>query len=191
MSIDLLNIESEMDPQKGLALISEPLSNDDYFSRSVVLITEYGIEGTIGFVLNKKSEYLLSDLVAEIDSDFPVYVGGPVQPNSLHYIHSLSNIKGTLPIGNDLFWGGDFDQIKDLVRLSLVSQHQIQFFMGYSAWSPNQLEHEIKNHYWIVTNIDKKEIFFNQSEQFWKEKVKALGQKFKIWLNVPENPSLN
>lgn len=191
MTIDLFKIENSIEPQKGLALISEPLSDDNYFGRSVVLLTEHGNEGSVGFVLNKKTEYILSDLIKDLDSEFTVYQGGPVQPNTLHYIHSLDEISNSVKIDDGLFWGGDFDQIKEMLDLGLVKESQIQFFIGYSGWSPDQLNEELEKHYWIIAEVEKKEILLNQSDHFWREKVELLGDKYKLWLNVPKNPSLN
>lgn len=191
MSLDFFKIENEIEPQKGLALISEPLSDDNYFGRSVVLLTEHGEEGSVGFVLNKETKYYLTDLIKDVDSEFKVFQGGPVQPNTLHYIHTLSQIKHSILIEEGLYWGGDFEQIKDLLKLGLIQENQIQFFLGYSGWASNQLDNEIKNNSWIVTRILKEEIFLNQTENFWKGRVKSMGEKYKIWLNVPTNPTLN
>ena len=96
MTLDFFKIENELEAKAGLALISEPLSDDNYFGRSVVLITEHGKEGSVGFVLNKESEYYLSDLVSDLDSEFKVFQGGPVELKSLHYIHSLKEIKNSV-----------------------------------------------------------------------------------------------
>lgn len=191
MSLDLFIIENEIAPQKGLALVAEPLTDDDYFGRSIVLLAEHGPEGSVGFVLNKETNYTLSDIVEDLDADFMIYKGGPVEPNTLHYIHTLGHLEHAIPIEDGLFWGGDFDQLKDQIKLGMINDNQIQFFMGYSGWSPDQLDHELKNNFWIVSDIDKDDILLKQNDQFWNETVKALGEKFRIWLNVPENPNYN
>lgn len=191
MSLDLFKIENELAPKLGLALISEPLSDDNYFGRSVVLLTEHGDKGSVGFVLNKESEYVLSDLLPELDCEYQVYKGGPVELNSLHYIHTLEAINNSVKIKEGLFWGGDFEQLKDLLKLNLIKESQVQFFLGYSGWVSEQLEHELKNNYWVVAELNTEEMFFNKTELFWKTKLKQMGEKYRIWLNVPENPNLN
>jgi len=191
VSLDFFKIENELEPKAGLALISEPLSDDNYFGRSVVLITEHSKEGSVGFVLNKESEYVVSDLISELDCEFKVYNGGPVELKSLHYIHTIDTINNTVKIKEGLFWGGDFEQIKALLDLSLIKENQIQFFLGYSGWTAGQLNHELKNNYWVVTELGTNEIFFNKNEKFWSEKIKRMGEKYRMWLNVPENPNFN
>jgi putative transcriptional regulator len=189
--LDLFKIENNLEARKGLVLISEPLSFDDYFGRSVLLLTEHNKNGSVGFVLNKPTNYILSDLFPDVESNFKIFQGGPVEPNSLHYIHSIEQINQKMEVGKGLFWGGDFEQIKQLLKLGLIKENQIQFFVGYSGWEKQQLQEEIEKHYWIITHIDKEELFTNQTSHLWQEKVKKLGTKYKTWLNVPENPNLN
>ena len=191
MSLDLFNIENELAPKAGLVLISEPLSDDDYFGRSVVLLTEHGDKGSVGFVLNKESEYVLSDLVPELDCEYQVYKGGPVELKSLHYIHNIEKINNSIKIKDGLFWGGDFEQVKDLLKLNLIKENEVQFFLGYSGWRTKQLDDELNNNYWIVTELNSEDVFLNQTDNFWTTKLKKMGEKYRIWLNVPENPNLN
>ena len=192
MSLKFFEIENELAPEKGKLLLSEPLSNDDYFGRSVVLLTEHSdAEGTVGFILNKESNYVLSDLISDIDSNFKIYTGGPVQPNSLHYIHAFKSIKNTVRINDKVYWGGDFEQIKEWITTGIIKENQIQFFMGYSGWASQQLNQELDRKLWVVAEIQDEEISFNQQESFWRKKLKTMDDKYKIWLNVPENPSLN
>jgi len=191
LDINLFKVKNTLEPQIGRALISEPLSSDDYFSRSVVYLTEYNQLGSMGFVLNKKSEYSLSELIPEIDAEFVVYKGGPVHPNTLHFIHKIPSIPDSLEISNGVYWGGDFEKLKELIRLNLITENQIQFFMGYSGWYPGQLTEEIDRGFWLLVDMDSKSLFFNQNEKFWKDQVKKVGLNVKSWLNVPDNPLFN
>src|ERR1700752_2353083 len=104
-------------PEAGRLLISEPFMLDPNFKRSVILLTEYGDEGSMGFVLNHESEYLLGDLMPEMQySEMPVFIGGPVGNDTLHFIHCVPDkIGGGLEITEGVYWGGDFDAIKDLI----------------------------------------------------------------------------
>ncbi len=175
----------------GDLLIAEPFSEDFYFKKSLVLLTETEQEGALGFVINKHSEYVLSDLITDISLKLPVYVGGPVETNSLHYVHTFKDIEGALKINETLFWGGDFDAIKK--RITEITDHksQIQFFLGYSAWSPNQLEEELKYGYWAVYSEPFEAEILNSSMDFWFTVTSALDPKYKHWLNVPNNPRWN
>ena len=79
-------------PLKGSLLISEPFMMDPNFKRSVLLLTEHNEEGTVGYVLNQKSSFFLNDVIPDCpDADFPIYIGGPVGADTLHFIHTCND----------------------------------------------------------------------------------------------------
>ncbi len=168
-------------PDDGRLLISEPFMMDPNFKRSVILLTEYSEAGAMGFVLNHQSEYLLGDLLPDLPySEMPVFVGGPVGEDTLHFIHRCpEKIDGGIEIAGGVFWGGDFEEVKELVTNYQVSDNEIKFFAGYSGWTPGQLNGEIDEDTWIVTDKYNPEIIFTQDEQnMWKEVVISLGQRY-------------
>lgn len=185
--------DNKIEPQKGRILISEPFLMDNYFKRSIVLITEHTDEGTIGFVLNKPVDIPINEIV----EDFPktnadVSIGGPVSTNTLHYIHTLGDIvpESTRVLGN-LYWGGNFEVIERLHRSGNISNNQIKFFLGYSGWSPNQLEDELSGNAWIVEQLTADQIMTPMSQNFWKRQLSKMGNKYRMWSNFPEDPEMN
>jgi len=185
---------SPMSPAAGRLLISEPFMPDPNFKRSVILLTEYSDAGAMGFILNHQSEYLLGDILSDVSySEIPVYTGGPVAANTLHYIHCCPDkIEGGIEIGDGIFWGGNFEQIKELINTYRLQESEIKFFTGYSGWTPNQLDDELREDTWIVTNkFEAGTIFSNNEHNLWREVVISLGQRYAHIANFPENPMLN
>jgi putative transcriptional regulator len=177
----------------GRGLISEPFMTEP-FKRAVILLTEYSEEGAMGFVLNHVSEFLLGDLLPDVSySEFPVFIGGPVENNTLHFIHCCPEKIGKgVEVVDGVFWGGDFDTVKQLISTYSLDASEIRFFTGYSGWTAKQLDNEIKEDSWIVTSNLKKETIFNCDEtSLWKEEVISLGQRYAHIANFPENPSYN
>jgi putative transcriptional regulator len=180
-------------PQKGRILISEPFLMDNYFKRSIVLITEHSGEGSVGFVLNKP----VNMKVNEIITDFPpvdalISLGGPVQTNTLHYIHTLGDIiPNSMKVIDNIYWGGEFDVIKRLLESGSLNNENIRFFLGYSGWQSNQLEDELSNNAWVVADIRPEEIMTPMNKFFWNKTLNRLGKKFQMWANFPENPLMN
>ena len=180
-------------PQKGRILISEPFLMDNYFKRSIVLITEHNEEGTVGFVLNKP----INMKVNEIMTDFPtvnaiVSLGGPVQTNTLHYLHTLGDIiPGSIKVIDNIYWGGEFMVIKRLLESKTLNNENIRFFLGYSGWQANQLDDELNDNSWVVADINSDEIMVPMSKFFWNKTLHRLGKKFQMWANFPENPQMN
>lgn len=182
-----------LEPAKGRLLVSIPFLNDQFFSRSVVLLTEHNDQGSVGFILNKPLDTYISEMI----SDFPefnaiLYVGGPVDSSSLFYIHTLGDeIPDSLHIIDGLYWGGDFDYIKEMVRNKKIKPEDIKFFVGYSGWGSQQLEREIKEKSWVVQHCPYKLVMQHSSDHYWKYFIKKTDREYAIWADFPVNPSLN
>ena len=184
---------SSISAAAGRLLISEPFMMDPNFKRSVILLTEYSADGAMGFILNHVSEFLLGDILPELSySEIPVFVGGPVAGNTLHFIHRCPDkIEGGIEIGEGLFWGGDFEKVKELITSYQLQAEEIRFFTGYSGWTPKQLDDEIKEDSWIVANqLSTETIFTCNEDKLWRQVVIGLGQRYAHIANFPENPAL-
>lgn len=183
-----------LNPAKGLLLVAEPsIIGDVSFNRSVVLLAEYNQGGSVGFILNKPLHYKLRDFVPEINSKLPVYNGGPVEQDNLYFIHCIPEIiPDSIEISNGIYWGGDFSAILDLLKNDQLRKDQIRFFLGYSGWESEQLEHELQVNSWIVApNNYNDSIIGKTNINFWKEKMIEFGGDYLLWSNAPENPSSN
>ena len=180
--------------EKGHLLIAEPsIIGDLSFNRSVILLADHTSEGSVGFILNKPLKYTIKDLLPEIDSDFKIYNGGPVEPDNLYFIHNIPDlIPNSIEISNGIFWGGDFEFTKELINTGVIKKKNIRFFLGYTGWDSKQLENEMQANSWIlIKNTYKNKILSKASVHFWKEKILELGGDYLIWSNAPENPILN
>src|SRR5665647_516644 len=152
LDLDIFTIESKLLPKKGRILIAEPFLPGDYFSRSAVLLVQSTDEGHVGFILNKPTDLQVKDLFKGFPNfESNAFLGGPVSGDKLFFLHTLGEkIPDSLLITEKLFWSGDFDHLIALIRAGLVDEEQIRFFLGYSGWSPGQLETEIADHSWVV-----------------------------------------
>ena len=180
--------------KKGHLLIAEPsIIGDLSFNRSVILLADHNAEGSVGFILNKPLKYTINDLLPEIESDFKIYNGGPVEQDNLYFIHNVPNlIPDSIEISDGIFWGGDFDLTKNLINTGILKKKNIRFFLGYTGWDSEQLETEMQASSWILTNnVYENKILSKASTHFWKEKIVELGGEYLIWSNAPENPILN
>ena len=180
--------------KKGHLLIAEPSNlGDTSFNRSVVLLADHTESGSVGFIINKPLKYTIHDLVPEINANFKIYNGGPVEQDNLYFIHNIPElIPNSLEISNGIYWGGDFSSTCDLINQGKIHKDNIRFFLGYSGWEANQLEQEMTSNSWIIsTNSYENKIIGKSPTHFWKEKILELGGDYLIWSNAPENPSLN
>ncbi len=174
-------------------MLSEPFLRDPNFARAVVLLTEHNDDGTIGFILNKPIADKIHEIVADFPAfDAPVFLGGPVQRDSLHFIHRIESLaeQGD-EIAPGVYWGGDFEKLKRMIRLGVVAPDDIRFFVGYSGWGPNQLKDELQMKSWILNRESDKFTFTESGEALWSEILQTMGGKYKAMANYPVDPSLN
>lgn len=191
--LDIFRIQTNnVTPKKGRILIAEPFLPGSYFNRSIVFLVEHNEEGDVGFILNKPVDFS----VKEFDEEFPnfndtLYTGGPVSIESLYFIHTLGDqIPDSVPIIDNLYWGGDYDCLKEMINNGKVDESQVRFFLGYSGWGKGQLSEELNENSWLVADISSKNVMtFN--EELWKMMVKKQGGIYSIWENYPENPTMN
>ena len=193
LNIDFFNIVNNSVAESGAVLISEPFLSDNYFKRSVVYITEHKKEGSLGFVLNKAVNIKISEVVSDFpDVDFPLSVGGPVSTNTIHYLHTKGDdIPDSVHVKDGIFWGGDFEIIKEMVRAGKLTTKDIRFFLGYAGWSEDQLDGELDMNAWLVGAIPAKMVMEGMGPDFWTKILSGFEAKYKAWANFPEDPGLN
>jgi len=189
----MTNVTTKNPPKAGELLLAEPFLADMNFSRSVVLLCECNDDGTVGFVLNKPLDIKLQSVVEEIKGFNPtLYLGGPVEPNTLHYLHRLGDlIDGSIEVLPGLFWGGSFESVKAVLSQGGFRSRDIRFFVGYSGWGSGQLEMEMQENSWIKTNLTGRQILATRSSELWRQIMVSLGGRYKVMANFPESPILN
>lgn len=180
-------------PEKGKILISEPFLPDTFFNRSIVYLTDHTPQGSVGFILNKKLDLKISSAVDGFDGwNENLNMGGPVAPDTLHYLHKLGDLipKSVLVDGN-IFWGGDIDIIRGLMKIGKINESQIRFFLGYSGWSAGQLERELKEDSWVIAKVKSDIIMNNRGDDTWKRVLRSFTNKYRMWADFPDSPEMN
>lgn len=180
---------------KGDVLISKPNTIGDVtFNRSVILLAHIDDEGVVGFIINKPLDFNLEELIPEIEENFKIFNGGPVEQENLYFIHDVPHlITGSVEIKNGIYWGGSFDMIINLINTKQITSENIKFFLGYSGWDTFQLKSEIVLDTWIIDSTTKANDILNslRDGKYWQEKMKKLGGEYLLWSNAPDNPNCN
>ncbi|QZE14435.1 YqgE/AlgH family protein [Halosquirtibacter laminarini] len=189
---DFFKINNKRNPKQGDFMIAEPFMIGRFFSRSVIMISEYTNAGIVGFVLNKIVPYKVTALVDNFpDTDCDLFYGGPLDTDRLFYIHTLGNIlEGSLSITDDLYWGGDLESLKKMIESGYANRHNVRFFLGYSGWSAEQLKEEMNTKNWKMVPSGSVPVF-PPNMNLWEDLLKNLGEHYSNWRYFPRHPSLN
>lgn len=176
-----------------MLLASAPMMWDPNFRRTVVLLCETGENGCFGLVLNRPIELESDEVQVLLGGQSPtLFLGGPVQPDTLHYIHDLpALVSNSVEVASGIYWGGTFESVQSIATDIVFAQSAIRFFIGYSGWAAGQLEAELANHDWILVPGRREFVFDTAPDELWSRVVASLGGDYTLFANFPENPRLN
>ena len=212
----MIDFENKFSVGQGRLLVSNVLIKDEMFAKRVVLITEHDEKGVLGFILNKElsldirknlgedakeiqrerlfMEYKADEFLTELPSEI-VHRGGPVLPQTLHFIYFYEGVpskemaRNSFQIIPNLYWGQDFLILKELFQM--IPLEHFRFFMGHASWEHGQLEEEIAEKSWYVLEAPASLIFKTRSELLWGKCLDKLGNHYKMLLNYPKDILLN
>ncbi len=178
---------------KGQLLLDSGQLRGSFFQRTVVLICQHDAEGAFGLVLNRATGNNVGDMiVADLPDTLktcPLYLGGPVQPSALSFLHSDAFIPDANVIPN-LNLGHSLDSLVELGE-SPSATRKIKLFAGYAGWSPGQLEDEMKRKAWLTHPASLELVFDTDCAQLWQVILRKKGWKYKLLAQMPEDLSAN
>lgn len=179
---------------KGQLLLDSGQLGGSFFQRTVVLVCRHDDEGAFGLVLNRSlgktaGEMIVADLPARVKESL-LYLGGPVQPGALSFLHTDSFIPDAEVMPN-LAIGHSLDDLVDAGE-SFSPTKKIRLFAGYAGWSPGQLEKEMKQKSWLTYPASLELVFDTPPDQLWQKVLQNKGGwKNKLLAQMPEDLSLN
>lgn len=173
-------------------LIADPFLTDPNFARSVIILCEHSEEGSVGFVINRSTSATLGDLLPDIYTPaLGVSQGGPVQMDTLHMLHRMPDAFGGNEVVPGVYWGGSYQTLQQLAVTTDFHPSDLKLFVGYSGWSPGQLEKEVSEGSWLVADLSQEILFETETQDMWKRSIKLLGREYAYLANMPLHPQLN
>lgn len=170
----------------GKLLLAMPSIGDARFHRSVIFMTAHDEHGAMGMIVNyplPELEFkqlldqlgLVSDIKINLEElNMPVLSGGPVEGSRGFLLHSNDfEQDDTVQIGDDYGVTGTTDALKEVVQGK--GPDNALFILGYAGWQPGQLESELQQNSWLVTDPDPSLIFHGKPEEKWELAIGKLG----------------
>ena len=180
-----------MDSARGQLLIAGPGLVDPNFWRTVVLIVEHSDEGALGLVLNRPSETTVGEAVSELaellDTEDPLFVGGPVQPSSLIVLAEFDQPDDAALIA--------FDDVGVLAGTAVedpgAGMRRSRGFVGHAGWGPGQLDSEVERGDWILEPAHREDAFTGEPLELWELVLTRKGGSYALVARMPPDPSVN
>lgn len=172
------------DSQRGKLLIAAP-NLFDFFRRTVVLIVEHTEQGAFGVVLNRRADADVTEMVPDlgplVERGAPLWVGGPVGPDSIVVLGEYEEAGLSAGAVTDRIGVVDPDGDTDVIRARV--------FLGHAGWGAGQLDEELERESWIVADLDPEDVF--AEGDLWSDVIGRSGKDYALLASMPDDPTLN
>lgn len=167
----------------GQLLVSMPGMSDTRFAETVILLCAHSDDGAMGLILNKVAadisfQSILSELAIQPPPDSPlaqpVHIGGPVEKGRGFVLHSADYSAGdAIEVPGDYRVTTSLSVLRDMAFGTGPTKARLA--LGYSGWGPGQLEREIRENGWLITDSDSNIVFDTPVDQVWQAAVAKIG----------------
>lgn len=164
-------------------LLAMPQVVDPFFRKSVVLLLAHESEGSFGFVVNRRTELKVGDILRDLeliwsgDPEDRARFGGPVQPQVGSVLFQPAPDGGPeLPGSSEVLPGLRVTQnLSELARLGAAPPPRFRLLLGYAGWGPGQLVEEILRNDWLIAPVDLDLVFGEETESTWERGLRSVG----------------
>jgi putative transcriptional regulator len=163
---------------KGVLLIASPTLTDPNFQQAVVLVVEHGSEGTLGLILNRSTNILLSEALPQLTvlkgTDYRLFEGGPVERNRLLLLSRMKDPPaGAREVFDGIYVGGTPAVLERIIREAKPTE-AFRAFAGSAGWAPGQLTSEMLQGAWGILPPDSFDIFKRDPATLWQDSLRRL-----------------
>jgi putative transcriptional regulator len=180
-----------MDSLSGKLLVASPDLADPNFARSVVLMVHHEDEGAFGLILNRTGRRRLGEVWEDAieepcPADLPLSIGGPVA-GPIVVVHGNAALSEL-----EILPGVHFAAQKELVAAAVAEGAEpLRVFAGYSGWAGGQLEEELEQGSWLVTDA-RTDLVFGDEDTLWRRVGRRISDDALVDIlrvrHVPEQP---
>ena len=162
---------------KGVLLVASPSLSDPNFHQTVLLIVEHGRSGTVGLILNRPTNVLVSEVLPDFTvlkrTTHRLFVGGPVEQTQLVLLFRLTQLLPDIRQIVDGIYVGTPRVLEHIMTQPKPSE-AFRAFSGFAGWAPGQLEHEMLEGAWGVLPKYSFDIFDEDPTTLWSDCITRL-----------------
>jgi putative transcriptional regulator len=169
---------AQLSVAKGVLLVASPSLEDPNFRQAVVLVVEHGPGGTVGLILNRSTNVLLSKALPDITvlkgTSHRLFTGGPVEPTRFLLLFRLKEPPADARSVFDEVYLGRTPSVLERIITQAKPTETFRAFAGFAAWAPRQLEAEMLLGAWGILPPDSVGIFDKDPATLWQDYLSRL-----------------
>jgi putative transcriptional regulator len=164
--------------EKGVLLVASPSLDDPNFRQAVVLIVEHGPEGTLGLILNRSTNVLLSEALPDLTvlkgTSYRLFAGGPVETARLLLLFRVKEPPADARSVFDGVYVGGTARVLERIITEAKPTETFRAFAGVAGWAPGQLGYEMLQGAWATLPPDSIGIFDIDPATLWQDCLSRL-----------------
>src|SRR5271155_3486441 len=179
----------------GRFLVASRDLGDPNFAKTVILLVHYTEDqGAVGLVVNRATDVPMSRVFQDFKEaksrKDPVYVGGPVELNSvLALLKSASKPENAMRVFGDVYLISNKDSLKAAMA-SGVESSVFHTYVGYAGWGAGQLEHEVDLGAWHILPADVGTVFHADPDSVWERLIHRTETQIAGIPGIPSLPGI-
>jgi putative transcriptional regulator len=159
---------------ESLILVAKPELQDAVYGRTVLIVTPFGIDQHLGFIINRPTRFTLGKIFPQhapsqkvLD---PVFFGGPMDPRAIFALVARAESPGggCIAMMPGLFAAFDGRTVDRIIE---ANPDDARFVTGLVVWRPGELRYEIEQGAWYVLRSEAK-LAIREPEGLWEELVR-------------------
>jgi putative transcriptional regulator len=180
-----------MVPAPGRFLVARRDLEGPFFPRTVIYLLQHDAEGTLGLVVNRPIGYQAADLLPELEGtrvgSYPVFNGGPVGAHiMIMLLKDIADTDPALEVIDGIYASSDAELLERMVAKEKPAS-ELRLFIGHAGWLPGQLERELRENSWFVTDGDPAAVFSGDVLELWRRLIERLDPPGIMVLHQPWN----
>jgi len=165
----------------GRLLLALPGMGDPRFDHAVIALTLHDQKGAFGIGISEVHQQAsFHGVLRELDispgdtPDYPVHVGGPVEPSRGFVLHTPDWREDQTLDAGPL---GAVSASVEVLRAIAEGRGPSRWIMalGYAGWAPGQLDNEMRHHGWYAAQNHDEVLWSTPAEQRWAAAWRAEG----------------
>jgi len=160
-----------LEPAPGRFLVAQRGLYGPYFSRTVIYLLQHDAEGSLGLVVNRPINYHASDVLPELEGtqvgSYPLFNGGPVGVHMMiMLVKDIPDTELALKIIDGVYASNNQELLDRMVAKQKPAS-ELRLYIGHAGWLPGQLERELRENSWYVTDGDPAAVFSDEAGDLW------------------------
>jgi putative transcriptional regulator len=174
---------------QGHLLFASPIMQGGIFDHSVILLSQHSAtDGAFGMILNQPTGQVVGDVLRDPMfhplRHISIHRGGPVAENNLFFAALWWEQQDTLRVIHQI-------SADDAIQHHKQPGTLVRAFVGYSGWSPGQLEQELERASWITATPPRELLGYSHDQSLWSTTLRGMSPYHRMLADAPRNPFAN